>query len=256
MSPLIVAEAPYKSLVISGSGGGRKRSEPVLRAVIKVVLPADHLEWDNNQTKFSLADVMGLTPDEQRKIQFRECVGASESKVYVKQNLNQDEDVGLDPDLVHTHSVKMVPKNSDFRKHLKDVVDDSSVSTSSSTKSSWTSSSLTSNVNVERTIMRVPNQPERTYGAYTVVITNHGNGIEGIRFMDNLPFFTRPLFHTLKVTLYVPPENSDNNNDDDPNAWQETASVSGEQAFDVLQLEVNASDFELTPTRLAFAVVF
>ncbi|CAE7675432.1 Pigt [Symbiodinium sp. CCMP2592] len=93
---------------------------------------------------------------------------------------------------------------------------------------------------VMRDMLSQEGRSERTHGRYLLRLSNHGAG-RHVRFLDQLPFFIRPLWHTIRAVWRS--ENSD-----------EVLELAGADALRHLALTFTASDGLRSPTDLSLTV--
>ncbi|CAE7503138.1 Pigt [Symbiodinium natans] len=99
---------------------------------------------------------------------------------------------------------------------------------------------MSKGLRVMRDMLSQEGRSERTHGRYLLRFSNHGHG-RHIRFLDQLPFFIRPLWHTIRAVWRS--ENSD-----------EVLELAGADAFRRLALTFTASDGMRSPTDLSLTV--
>ncbi|CAE7519502.1 unnamed protein product [Symbiodinium pilosum] len=92
---------------------------------------------------------------------------------------------------------------------------------------------------VMRDMLSQEGRSERTHGRYLLRLSNHGQG-RHIRFLDQLPFFIRPLWHTIRAVW-----RSDSG---------EVVELSGADALRRLALTFTASDGIRSPTDLSLTL--
>ncbi|CAE7623163.1 Pigt [Symbiodinium sp. CCMP2456] len=93
---------------------------------------------------------------------------------------------------------------------------------------------------VMRDMLSQEGRSERTHGRYLLRLSNHGTG-RHVRFLDQLPFFIRPLWHTIRAVW-----RSDNSD--------EVLELAGADALRHLALTFTASDGLRSPTDLSLTV--
>lgn len=96
-------------------------------------------------------------------------------------------------------------------------------------------------LSVMRDVLSREGRSERTHGRYLLRLTNTGSKEEQVRLIDQLPFFLKPLWHTLRATVTSPGKG--------------VQELTGLEAMAKLQLGFIPSDGDRMPTEIYLSVV-
>eukprot|EP00931_Biecheleriopsis_adriatica_P092749 TRINITY_DN6652_c0_g1_i1.p1 TRINITY_DN6652_c0_g1~~TRINITY_DN6652_c0_g1_i1.p1 ORF type:complete len:500 (-),score=100.61 TRINITY_DN6652_c0_g1_i1:10-1320(-) len=98
-------------------------------------------------------------------------------------------------------------------------------------------------LSVMRDMLSQDGRSERTHGRYLLRLTNQGRG-RRVLFMDQLPFFIRPLWHTIRALLQ---ETSSDGS-------EKVRELVGVDALSFLGLQLASSDGSRSPTELSLSL--
>lgn len=192
LAPIAIAEAPLVSLTLAVSV---EKDAVLLRTSLDVVLPA-MATAQGFDAWFGSSATQGSEP----------CQAARNSSVYV---IAQK---ALEPEVLQELAVEPKPipgggsvlpfQASEFAK-LSRSANQALLSgaTTASSAHVLAAEANTHGLSVMRDILSQEGYSERTHGRYLLRFTNHGSVAKRVRFMDQLPFFLTPMWHTFHTSL-------------------------------------------------------
>jgi len=241
MPPLALAESPFFLLNLAVSFNAGVVS---LRASIDAVLPI------NEQAQGIGAWLSGLDIDEVRIT----CPAATSSKVIMHMDKEPSPDsliavVGADARRSDKNDFIVTMNSEDFAIAVADGASTVNLFRSGldlKKRAPWADvrwngqvSTRENGLSVMRDILSLEGRSERTHGRYLLRFHNEGVA-RRVRFMDQLPFFIRPLWHTIRAVIQLP----DGQEED----------VQGVAAMKRLALKFMPNDGHHSPTEVFLAV--